>query len=57
MMKEQFNEFFIYYCTIRGDVLGKIIITNNEILFEPLNEQFKGYINSKNDDFLCNKKL
>lgn len=57
MMNENYSEYFVYYCTVKGDVLGWLIITNNEILFDPFNIQFKGYINPINDDFFSNKKL
>ena len=35
--------FFVYYCTSQGDVLGKLFFTDREMIFEPLNENLKGF--------------
>lgn len=37
--------FYIHYSTIKGDALGKLILTDYEIIFEPLNTRLKGFIN------------
>lgn len=39
--------FFVYYCTSQGDVLGKLMFTDREMIFEPLNENLKGFYNYK----------
>lgn len=39
--------FFVYYCTTSGDILGKLMFTNREVIFEPLNENLKGFYNYK----------
>jgi hypothetical protein len=42
--------FFVHYSTVRGDALGKLILTDYEIIFEPFNQKLKGFINQ--DSFL-----
>ena len=49
--------FYLHYSTVKGDALGKLILTEEEIMFEPLNKQLKGFINQNKDDFFNNKKL
>lgn len=49
--------FYVHYSTVKGDALGKLIITEEEIMFEPLNRNLKGFINQTKDDFFNNKKL
>ncbi len=49
--------FYIHYSTVKGDALGKLILTDHEIIFEPLNKKLKGFINQDKDDFFNNKKL
>lgn len=34
--------FYVYYVTIHGDVLGTLRLTDLEMIFEPLNSNFKG---------------
>lgn len=31
--------FYLHYSTVKGDALGKMILTEEEIIFEPLNKQ------------------
>lgn len=35
--------FWVYYCTADADVLGKLVLTPTELVFEPLNPNFRGY--------------
>ena len=49
--------FYVHYSTVKGDALGKLILTDYEIIFEPLNKFLKGFIHAKEDDFFNNKKL
>ena len=35
--------FYCYYCTSGGDILGQLMFTNDEIIFDPLNSNLKGY--------------
>lgn len=35
--------FYCYYCTSGGDILGQLMFTKNEIIFDPLNSNLKGY--------------
>lgn len=49
--------FYIHYSTVKGDALGKLILTDYEMMFEPLNKSLKGFINQNTDDFFNNKKL
>lgn len=51
------NTFYVHYSTVKGDALGKLILTDYEIMFEPLNKSLKGFINQEKDDFFNNKKL
>lgn len=37
--------FYVHYSTVKGDALGKLIVTEEEIMFEPLNRNLKGFIN------------
>ena len=37
--------FFVYYCTTGGDILGKLMFTEYEMIFEPLNPNLKGFYN------------
>lgn len=39
--------FYVHYSTVRGDALGKLILTDYEIIFEPLNKKLKGFINQE----------
>lgn len=47
----------MHYSTVKGDALGKLILTDYELIFEPLNKLLKGFINQKDGDFFNNKKL
>ena len=49
--------FFVYYCTTQGDVLGKLMFTNREMIFEPLNENLKGFYNYSLGNFEDNSKM
>lgn len=37
--------FFVYYSTVGGDILGKLMFTDREMIFEPLNSGLKGFYN------------
>ena len=37
--------FYIHYSTVKGDALGKLILTDRELIFDPLNRHLKGFIN------------
>jgi hypothetical protein len=39
--------FLVQYCTVRGIALGKLTLTDYEIMFEPLNSKLKGFINQE----------
>lgn len=54
-MHEPFT-FYVFYLTIKGSVLGKLMITDFEVIFEPLNEKFKGFVNQGEGSLLGNKK-
>lgn len=41
--------FFIHYSTVKGDALGKLILTDQEIIFDPLNKNLKGFINQESE--------
>lgn len=43
MAKLEIPVFYCYYCTVGGDVLGKLLFTQEEMIFEPLNDHLKGY--------------
>lgn len=46
MMRDPKNPiFFVYYSTIGGDILGKLMFTDREMIFEPLNSGLKGFYN------------
>lgn len=49
--------FYIHYSTIKGDALGKLILTDYEMIFEPLNTKLKGFINQTGGDFFENNRL
>lgn len=48
--------FFVFYLTIKGSALGKLMITDYELIFEPLNDKFKGFVNQSEGSLLKNKK-
>lgn len=35
--------FYCYYCTSGGDILGQLMFTDDEIIFDPLNSNLKGH--------------
>lgn len=37
--------YYVHYSTVKGDALGKLILFDQEIIFEPLNKNLKGFIN------------
>ncbi len=37
--------FWVYYCTSKADVLGRLILSETDLIFEPMNENFKGWRN------------
>lgn len=46
MMSDPRNPiFFVYYSTVGGDILGKLMFTDREMIFEPLNSGLKGFYN------------
>ena len=49
--------FFAYYCTTEGDILGKLMFTEYEVLFEPLNQNLKGYYNYSVGHLKDNRKM
>lgn len=51
------NSFLINYVTNLGEVFGKLYITDNEFVFDPLNKKIKGFINQSKGDFFFNDKL
>lgn len=44
MRLEEYPSFWVYYCTMGSDVLGRLTLTPTELIFEPLNDNFKGYV-------------
>lgn len=49
--------FFVYLATGFGEVLGKLILTDMEVMFDPLGEQFKGHFNYEHGDLLKNTRM
>lgn len=49
--------FYVFYCTQAGDILGKLMVTEKEIIFEPLNDNLKGFYNYMDGDFRKNTKM
>jgi len=49
--------FFVYYCTNNGDILGKLLLTEYEMIFEPLNDSLKGYFSYGHSNILTNTKM
>jgi LysM repeat protein len=39
--------FIVQYYTVKGVALGKLTLTDFEIIFEPLNPKLKGFINQE----------
>lgn len=50
-------KFYLYYSTVHGDILGQLVLSDYEIIFDPLNEQFKGIYSYENGDLLTNHKV
>lgn len=49
--------FYLYYGTVHSDILGKVLLTDMEIIFDPLNERFKGIFGYEYGDILQNHKM
>jgi hypothetical protein len=49
--------FYLYYGTVQRDILGKVFLTDLEIIFDPLNERFKGIFGYEYGDILQNHKM
>ena len=49
--------FYLYYSTVNGDILGKLMFTDYEIIFEPLNQKFKGVYSYEFGNILENFKM
>lgn len=45
MEKHEYPFFWVYYCTAISDFFGKLTFGRTEMVFEPLNENFQGYMN------------
>lgn len=43
MLLPNFPVFLLYYCTSTADVLGRLVVSQTEIIFEPLNHAFRGF--------------
>ena len=41
--------FYLHYSTVKGDALGKLTLTDYELIFEPLNPRFKGFVNPESE--------
>ena len=41
--------FYLHYSTVKGDALGKLTLTDFELIFEPLNPRFKGFANPESE--------
>jgi hypothetical protein len=48
---------YVYYCTSGGDILGKLMLTDNEMIFEPLNHSLKGFYSYSEGDFRANAHM
>lgn len=35
--------FLVYYCTSAADTLGRLVISQTELIFEPLNHSYRGF--------------
>lgn len=42
--RDQPTKYYVHYSTVKGDALGKLILTDYEIIFDPLNSKLKGFI-------------
>lgn len=49
--------FYVYYATVHGDILGNLILTDYEMIFDPLNEKFKGILSYEFSNILDNYKM
>lgn len=45
--------FWVYYCTRYADVLGRLILSETDLIFEPMNDNFKGWCNYASSRFLA----
>jgi len=43
-------QYFMYYNTVHGDILGSVVLHDRELVFEPLNPNFKGHFNPVTDN-------
>ena len=55
--RDEPTKYYVHYSTVKGDALGKLILTDHEIIFDPLNSKLKGFIHPEQDDYFNNKKL
>ena len=49
---KEYPAYWVYYCTMGSEVLGKITLTPTELVFEPLNDNFKGFISYEGTSLL-----
>ena len=42
--RDEPQRYYVHYSTVKGDALGKLILTDYEIIFDPLNDKLKGFI-------------
>lgn len=49
--------FYCYYKTVAGDILGKLTFTDQEMMFNPLNEKFKGYFRYNSGNLVDNVNM
>ena len=49
--------FYLHYSTVKGDALGKLILTDCELIFEPLNTKLKGFLSQTEGGFFSNRRL
>lgn len=49
--------FFVYLATGLGEVLGKLILTDMEVMFDPLSDQFKGQFNYEHGNIIKNTRM
>jgi len=49
--------FYLYYATVHGDILGQLMLTDCELIFDPLNEKFKGIYTYEYGNILDNHKM
>ena len=49
--------YFCYYCTINGDILGKMTFCQNSLVFNPLNHSLNDYFSYESENLLDNTKM